>query len=56
MDVLNLVSKGGKRGGVGLHLQLIRAELVKTLFKLSLGDPVCQVLVETRLDRKSSQP
>ena len=55
MDVSGLVSKGGKRGGVGLHIQLIRAELVKTLFKLSLGAPVCCVRVETRLvDRKSS--
>ena len=55
MDVSYSGSKCGKRGRVGLQLGLIRAELVKTLFKLSLGDPVCQVRVETRLvDRKSS--
>ena len=56
MAVLDLGSKGGERGRMGLHLGLIRAELVKTLFKLSLGAPVCQVRVETQLfDRKSSQ-
>ena len=49
--------KGGERGELGLHIWVIRAELVKTLFKLSLGAPVCQVRVETRLvDSKFSQP
>ena len=49
MDVLDLVSKGGERGGVGLHIRLIRAELVKMFFKLSLGDPVCHVRVEVAI-------
>ena len=57
MAVLDSGSKGGERGGMGLHIGLIRSELVKTLFKSSLGALVCQVRVETRfVDRKVSQP
>ena len=57
MEVLDLGSEGGKRGRVGIQLGVIRVDLVKTLFKLSLVDPVCQVWVETSLvDRKLSQP
>ena len=57
MAVSDLGSEGGERGGVGIQIGVIRAELVKTLFKLSLGAPVCQVRVEMRLvDRKLSQP
>ena len=42
---------------MGLHLEVIKAESVKTAFKLSLGAPVYQVRVETRhVDRKSSHP
>ena len=54
--MLDSVSKGGERGGVGIQLEVIRAELVKTLFKLSLGALVFQVQVETCLvDTKLSQ-
>ena len=57
MSVSDSGSKGGKRGRVGLQLGVIRADFFKTLFKLSLDAPVCQVQVETRLvDRKLSQP
>ena len=52
MAVLDSGSKGGERGRVGIHLGFIRVESVKTMFKLTLGAPVCQVHVETRLDRK----
>ena len=56
MAVSDSVSKGGIGGGVGLQLGVIRAELVKSLFRLSLGALVFQLLVETRLvDRKLSQ-
>ena len=56
MAVLDFGSKGGERCGVRLQLGVIRAELVKTLFRLSLGASVFQLLVETRLvDRKLSQ-
>ena len=40
---------------MGIQLGVIRAELVKTVVKLTLGAPICQVRVETRLDRKLSQ-
>ena len=57
MAVSGLGSEGGERGGVGIHLGVIRAELVKILFKLSIGAPVFPVRVEIRLvDRKLSQP
>ena len=56
MSVSDSGSKGGERGGVGLQLGAIRAESVKTVVKLMLGDPLCQVRFETRLDRESSQP
>ena len=57
MAVLESCGEGGERRGVGIQLGLIRAELVKTLFKLSLGAPVYQLQVETRLvDREYSQP
>ena len=56
MAVLDLGSKGGERGAVGLRLGVIIAELVKNVVKLTLGALVCQVRVETRLDRKSSHP
>ena len=55
MSVSYFGNKGGERGEVGLHLGVIRAELAKTLFKLSLVAPGCQGWVETRLvDRKLS--
>ena len=41
MAMLDSDSKGGKRGGVGLQLGVIREELVGFLFKLSLGYLVC---------------
>ena len=56
MAVSDSGSEGGERSGVGLQLGVIRAELVKTVVKLTPGAPVCQVRVETRLDRKSSRP
>ena len=57
MAVSDSGSKGGKMSRVGLQLGVIRAELFKTLFKLSLGASVYQVRVETRhVDRKSSHP
>ena len=40
MAVLDSGSEDGKMGGVGLQLGVTRAELVKNLFKLSLGAPV----------------
>ena len=46
MAMLDLGSEGGKRVRVGLQLGVIRAELVKKLFKLSLGALVCQVRVD----------
>ena len=56
MSVLDSRSEGGERGGVGLQLEVIIAESVKTVFKLTLDAPVCQVQVEMRLDIKYSQP
>ena len=55
MAVSDSDTMGGERGGVGLQLRLIRAESVKTVVRLTLGASVCQVRVETRLDRKLSQ-
>ena len=52
---VKLDREGGVRGGVGIHIEVIRAELVKTVFKLMLGASICQVRVYTRLDRKYSQ-
>ena len=52
MAVSDSDTMGGERGGVGLQIRLIRAESVKTVVRLTLGAPVCQVRVETRLDRK----
>ena len=56
MEVSDSGSKGGERGRVGLQIGVIRADSVKTMAKVTLGDPVCQVRVETHLDRKSSKP
>ena len=56
MSVSDSGSEGGSRGGVGLQLGVIRSESVKTLIRLSIGAPVCEVRVEERLDRKLSQP
>ena len=56
MAVSDSGSEGGARGGVGIQLGIIRAESVKTVIRLALGDPVCQVRVEERLERKSPQP
>ena len=50
----DLGNKGRARGGMGLHLGVIRAELVKTVIKLTLGDPGCQVRSAAHLERKSS--
>ena len=49
-------SEGGESGGVRLYLGVIRAELVKTVVKLTLGALLFQVRVEMSLDIKLSQP
>ena len=41
---------------MGLQIGVIKSESVKTVVKLTLGAPVCQVRVETHLARKSSKP
>ena len=56
MAVLDSGSEGGSRGRVGLQLGLIRAESVKTVIKLILGTPGCQVGFAVRLVRKSFRP
>ena len=56
MAVSDSGSEGGLRGGVGLNLGLIIAESVKTVIRLALGSPVCQVRFKVRLVRKSYQP
>ena len=56
MSVSDLGSEGRERGGLGLQLGVIIAESVKTVVKLTLVALICQVWVETRLDRKSSHP
>ena len=52
MAVSESGSEGRERGEVGIQLGVIVSESVKTVDKLTLGAPVCQVRVETRLDRK----
>ena len=56
MAVSASVSEGGARGGGGLHLGVVREESVKTLIRLAIGSPVCQVKVEECLERKLSHP
>ena len=56
MEVSDLGSEGGARGGVGLQIGVIRAESVKTVIRLALGAPVFQVRVKERLKRKLHQP
>ena len=51
MLVSDLGSEGKGRGGVGLQIGVIRAELVKNVIILALGAPAYQVRVEERLER-----
>ena len=56
MSVLDSGSKGRERVWVGLQLGAISAESVKSVFRLTLGAPGCQVQSAARLERKSPQP
>ena len=52
----DLGNVGGVRGGVGIQLGVTRAESIKTVIKLKLGAPGCQVRFAARLERKTSHP
>ena len=56
MAMLDLGSEGGKRVRVGLQLGVIRVYSVKTVIKLTLIAPGCQVRFAANLDIKSSHP
>ena len=56
MAVSDLGSEGGLRSRMGLHIGVIRVESVKTVIRLALGAPLCQVQFKVRLVRKSYQP